>query len=219
MSLLWRWLDPILLKLRSRMDHLAEHQPSRYLENLVRTRGTFAESAIIGSSAQIRSMATPDHVRVGEFTYIDGEILLLTPEARCTFGKYCFLGTDSRIWSQRSITIGDYVLIAPRVDIFDNDSHPLDPIVRRNDAIDQFEHKQAMRYDRVACAEVIIEDDVWIGTKSTIMKGVRIGRGAVVAAASVVTKDVPPHTLVGGNPAREIRSLVNPDAERRRPGG
>lgn len=212
MSLLWRWLDPILLKIRSRMDHLAEHQPSRYHEQLVRSRGRFAESAILGQSAQVRSVAPVDHARVGDFSYIDGEILLLTPEARCTFGKYCFLGTDSRIWSQRSVTIGDYVLIAPRVDIFDNDSHPLDPIVRREDAIDQFERKRAMSYERVACAEVVIEDDVWIGTKSTIMKGVRIGRGAVIAAASVVTRDVEPYTLVGGNPAREIRKLTDPRA-------
>ena len=210
MSFLWRWLDPLLLKVRSRMDHLAQHHPSKYQEHLVRERGVFADSTIIGDSALIRSVAPSGNVRVGEFTYLDGEIVLLTPEARCTFGRYCFLGAESRLWTQRSITIGDFVLIAPRVDIFDNDSHPLDAAVRREDAIDQFERKVPMRYDRVACEEVVIEDDVWIGTKSTIMKGVRIGKGAVIAAASVVTRDVPPYTLVGGNPAREIRRLNTP---------
>lgn len=207
MSFLWRWMDPVLLKLRSRMDHLAQHHPSNYQERLVRERGLFAESTIIGTSAHVRSVAPPEHVRVGDFTYVDGEILMLTPEARCTLGRYCFLGAESKLWTQRSITIGDFVLIAPRVDIFDNDSHPLDAVVRREDAIDQFERKRPMRYDPVASAEVIIEDDVWIGTKSTILKGVRIGKGAVIAAASVVTRDVPPYTLVGGNPAREIRNL------------
>lgn len=207
MSLLWRWLDPVLLKLRSRMDHLAQHHPSTYQERLVREHGLFPDSAIIGESAKVRSVAPAEHVRVGDFTYVDGEILLLTPDARCTLGRYCFLGAESRLWTQRSITIGDFVLIAPRVDIFDNDSHPLDAGLRREDAIDQFERKRPMVYDRVACAEVVIEDDVWIGTKSTILKGVRIGKGAVVAAASVVTRDVPPHTLVGGNPARAIRTL------------
>jgi acetyltransferase-like isoleucine patch superfamily enzyme len=201
----WRWIDPILLKIRARMDHLQEHEPSRYAERLVRERGSFASSAIIGESARVRSVSTPDHVQVADYSYIDGEILLLTPEARCTLGRYCFLGRESRLWTQSRILIGDFVLIAPRVDIFDNDSHPLDAVTRREDAIDQFERKQPMRYDRVASADVIIEDDVWIGTKSTILKGVRIGKGAVIAAASVVTRDVPPYTLVGGNPAREIR--------------
>lgn len=205
--MIWRWLDPILLKIRSRMDHLAEHHPSRYSEQLVRTRGMLAESAIIGPNAKIRSVAARENARAGEFSYIDGEILLLTPESRVTMGRYCFLGAESRLWSQRSITIGDFVLIAPRVDIFDNDSHPLDAMQRREDAIDQFERKRPMDYGHVACAEVVIEDDVWIGTKSTIMKGIRIGRGAVIAAASVVTRDVEPFTLVGGNPAREIRKL------------
>jgi acetyltransferase-like isoleucine patch superfamily enzyme len=159
-SFLWRWLDPLLLKLRSRMDHLAQHHPSKYQEHLVRERGVFADSTIIGDSALIRSVAPPGNIHVGEFTYLDGEILLLTPDARCTLGRYCFLGAESRLWTQRSITIGDFVLIAPRVDIFDNDSHPLDAAVRREDAIDQFERKVPMRYDRVACAEVVIEREI-----------------------------------------------------------
>jgi len=54
----------------------------------------------------------------------------------------------------------------------------------------------------------VIEDDVWIGFKATILKGVTIGRGSVIAAGSVVTKDVPPYTLVAGNPAQIIRSLA-----------
>jgi acetyltransferase-like isoleucine patch superfamily enzyme len=207
MSLLWRLLDPLLLKLRSRLDHLAQHHPSRYHEALLRERGRIAESVIIGSAAKIRSVGPPEHVRVGDYTYLDGEIMMLTPEARCSFGTHGFLGTESRLWVQRSITIGDFVLIAPRVDIFDNDSHALDARIRREDAIDQFERKRPMSYDRVPCAEVVIENDVWIGTRSTILKGVHIARGAVIAAGSVVTKDVPEFTLVGGNPARVIREV------------
>lgn len=207
MSLLWRLLDPLLLKIRSRMDHLEHHHPSKYHETFVRERARFAASAIIGDSADVRSVGSPEYVTIGDFSYIDGEIMMLTPEARCVMGKYCFLGAASRLWVQRSITIGDFVLIAPRVDIFDNDSHTLDAATRREDAIDQFERKRPMRYDRVACAEVVIDSDVWIGTRSTILKGVHIGRGAVIAAGSVVTRHVPPYTLVGGNPAREIRKL------------
>jgi virginiamycin A acetyltransferase len=57
--------------------------------------------------------------------------------------------------------------------------------------------------------DIIIENDVWIGAKSTIMSGVKISNGAVVAAGSVVTKDVPPYAIVGGNPAKIIRYRFN----------
>ena len=207
MSMLWRLLDPLLLKLRSRLEHIDTHFPSQYRENLTRTLGLFDAEAIVTSRARVQSVAAREQLEVGPFSYIDGEIFLMTPDARCTIGQHCFLGMESRLWVQRRITIGNFVLIAPRVDIFDNDSHPLDATARREDAIDQFERKRAMSYNHVAAADVVIDDDVWIGTKSTIMKGVHLGRGAVVAAASVVTRDVPPFTLVGGNPAREIRQL------------
>jgi acetyltransferase-like isoleucine patch superfamily enzyme len=189
------------------MEHLAEHRPSDYRQEVTRTRGRLSPLAIVTNNARIQSVATPDHLEVGPYSYIDGEIFLLTPESRCSIGSHCFLGSDSRLWVQGSMTIGNFVLIAPRVDIFDNDSHPLDTMLRREDAIDQFERHRPMDYAHVVAAPVVIEDDVWIGAKSTIMKGVRIGRGAVVAAASVVTKDVPAFTLVAGNPARTVREL------------
>jgi acetyltransferase-like isoleucine patch superfamily enzyme len=207
MSGLWRLLDPLLLKVRSRLDHLESHHPSQYRAAQTRQLGMFDGEAIVTTRARVQSVAGPANLEVGRFSYIDGEIFLMTPDAHCTFGQHCFLGSDSRLWVQQKITIGNFVLIAPRVDIFDNDSHPLDAMERREDAIDQFERKRPMSYDHVAAAEVIIDDDVWIGTKSTILKGIHLGRGAVVAAGSVVTHDVPPFTLVGGNPAREIRRL------------
>lgn len=64
--------------------------------------------------------------------------------------------------------------------------------------------KQGWQLDR----PIIIEDDVWIGSRVTILPGVKIGKGVIVGAGSVVTKDVAPYTIVGGNPAREIRKRV-----------
>jgi len=207
MSVLWRLLDPLLLKFRSRLDHLELHHPSRYRQELTRTLGIFDPQAIVSNQASVETVAPREHLEVGPFSYIDGVISMLTPEARCSIGEHSFLGSNSRLWVQQRITVGNFVLIAPRVDIFDNDSHPLDAMLRREDTINHLEFRRAMNWTHVAAADVVIEDDVWIGTKSTIMKGVHLGRGAVVAAASVVTRDVPPFTLVGGNPAREIRRL------------
>lgn len=206
--MIWKFLDPLLLKIARRLEHLALHHPSDYREQLMRGRGRFSPKAIVTERARVQSMATADHLEVGDYSHIEGEIFLLTPQSRCRIGNYCFLGADSRLWVQGTMTIGDFVLIGPRVDIFDGDSHPLDATRRREDAIDQFERKRMMDYGKVEAADVVIENDVWIGTKSTITKGVRLGRGCVVAAGSVVTRDVEPLTLVGGNPAREIKKLT-----------
>jgi maltose O-acetyltransferase len=54
--------------------------------------------------------------------------------------------------------------------------------------------------------EVVVEDDVWIGARVIVLPGVRVGRGSVIGAGAVVTKDVPPYSVVGGNPARVVRS-------------
>jgi acetyltransferase-like isoleucine patch superfamily enzyme len=210
-SIVWRFLDPLLVKLARRMEHLSIHAPSDYREEFTRSLGRFSQHAIVTSRARVQSVAPADHIEVGDYSYIEGDILLLTPESRLRMGKYSFLGSESRVWALGTIAIGDFVLIAPRVDIFDNDSHPVESVKRREDAMDLFERKRPMDYSNVAQAAIVIDDDVWIGTKSTIMKGVHIGRGAVIAAASVVTKDVPPFTLVAGNPAREIRTLDGRD--------
>jgi len=205
--MIWRLLDPLLLKIARRLEHLAVHHPSDYREQFIRSLGHFSPRAIVTNHARVQSVAPSDHIEVGDYTYIEGEVFLLTPESRCIVGSHSFLGAESRLWVQGTMTIGDFVLIAPRVDIFDNDSHSLDLHDRREDARDLFERNRLMDYSRVPQSGVVIEDDVWIGTKSTILKGVRIERGAIIAAGSVVTRNVPAFTLMAGNPAREIRLL------------
>ena len=96
------------------------------------------------------------------------------------------------------ITIGNDVLIANRVQIFAYDSHPLDMEARA----------QHLPADPSTSRPVVIEDKAWIGAGALLLKGVTIGRGAVVAAGSVVTKSVPPQTLVAGNPARIVKHLA-----------
>ena len=98
---------------------------------------------------------------------------------------------------EHSVKIGNNCVIAGEVMIFDNNSHAL-----------HFENNRKMTKHDVA--PIKIEDHVWIGMRSFICKGVTIGYGSVVAACSVVTKDVPPMTLVGGNPARIIKEIKEP---------
>jgi maltose O-acetyltransferase len=173
----------------------------------MRSRAAIAASSPIFPSTNISSHSSTQ-LSVGEHCFIMGEIILVSPEARCTIGHHCSFGVDSRMWVHDSVTIGDYVLIAHLVDIHDNNSHSLDWRDRRQDAITVMERHEGIDTTKIEARPIVIEDDVWIGAKSTIMKGVHIGRGAVIAAASVVTKDVPPFTLVAGNPAREIKRLA-----------
>lgn len=90
----------------------------------------------------------------------------------------------------RDITIGDEVFIGPKVNLI-TINHDPDP------------ENRSATYGR----PIVIEDKAWIGINSTILPGVRIGYGAIVGAGSVVTKDVPPMTVVAGNPAKFIKKI------------
>jgi acetyltransferase-like isoleucine patch superfamily enzyme len=107
-----------------------------------------------------------------------------------TMGDGSYLGDRAHVLCNKQVTIGRNCAISWEVLIMDYPGYKTgydneEPILRS--------------------APIIIEDDVWIGCRSIVIKGVRIGEGAIVSAGSMVVKDVPPHTLVGGNPARILR--------------
>jgi acetyltransferase-like isoleucine patch superfamily enzyme len=106
-------------------------------------------------------------------------------------GKYSFIGTNCTIYPR--VRIGAYCLIAPDVKIVGAD-HKYDLI-----------GLPICYSGREHLAETVIGDDVWIGTSAIILAGARIGDGAIVAAGAVVTRDVPPFQIVGGNPAKPIK--------------
>jgi acetyltransferase-like isoleucine patch superfamily enzyme len=103
-----------------------------------------------------------------------------------------------------SILIGSRVIASYNVTIADSDFHPIDPELRRLDAIANAPEGDRGRRPRVVARPVVIEDDAWIGIGAIILKGVRIGRGARIGAGAVVLKDVPPGATVAGNPARIV---------------
>lgn len=204
---MWSAIDPALLTLRSRLEHLERTRPSQSHIQQLSALATLADNAALLPEAVIQNAFDPAHVLVGQYTNIAGEIAVWTRSARVTIGEYCYLGPGSRIWSQDHVEIGNSVLIAHLVDIHDTDAHSLDWRLRRADPISLFRDGVPINWRAVRAASVHIEDDVWIGFKTSILKGVTIGRGAVIAAGSVVTKDVPPFTLAAGSPARVVRHL------------
>src|ERR1700734_942924 len=106
-------------------------------------------------------------------------------------GRNVFVNQNCTFYDLGGLDIGDDVMIGPNVSIL-TASHPLEPSQRRAVTIGK---------------PIVIERNVWIAAGAIVIGGVTVGENSVVAAGSVVTKDVPPNTLVGGNPARVIRSI------------
>lgn len=113
-----------------------------------------------------------------------------------TIGKNCHFGAHNHITCINNITIGDNLLTGKWITITDN-SHGTTNV--------ETLHVDPIKRPLYSKGPVVIGNNVWIGDKATILPGVTIGDGAVIAANAVVTKDVEPYTVVGGNPARVIK--------------
>ncbi|WP_373541601.1 tetratricopeptide repeat protein [Chamaesiphon sp.] len=122
-------------------------------------------------------------------------------------GKYTYGAPIVKDWHQGStLKIGDFSSIAENVTILLGGNHPTDWISSFPFGIvfDEFKEKH-YNYPKLSKGSVIIGNDVWIGLNTTILSGVTIGDGAIVAAGSIVTKNVEPYAIVGGNPAKVIK--------------
>lgn len=140
---------------------------------------------------------------VGDGVIIDGKCsftfaLRYSAQPTLMIGDNSGIGHDCSFIVGKRITIGRHCRIAGSVQIFDAPGHPADPIWRR----------EGLPAGDDEVRPVVVEDNVWIGNRAIIMPGVTIGRDSIVASGSVVMVDVPQNTLVAGNPARQVRTLV-----------
>ena len=129
---------------------------------------------------------------------VDDSFLLIPPfyatgGADISVGRNVFINQNCTFYDLGGLAIADDVMIGPNVSLITS-GHPIEPSQRRA---------------CVVAKPIVIERNVWIAAGATIIGGVTVGENSVVAAGSVVTRDVPPNTLVGGNPARIIRSIGN----------
>ena len=125
----------------------------------------------------------------------------------CTIGDFTLLN-GALIMAEDKIDIGSHCLISWNVGIADSDFHPLEPAQRLIDAqaLAPFFKDRPAR-PKLKTAPVRIADNVWVGMNAVILKGVTIGENSIVAAGSVVTKSIPPNTVVAGNPAVIVREF------------
>lgn len=170
---------------------------ARYAQELVTARLYLRDATFVGQG--VRTLARPRVENLGRLSIGKGTLLRsinVPVELAVGQGAELEIGDDSvlnygvSVGAMRSIRIGSRVRIGPYVMIIDTEFHSI--------------------YDRKRMPEprpVIIEDDVWLGAKSSVLPGVTIGRGSIVGVSSVVGADVPPFTMVAGVPARPVKKL------------
>ena len=199
-TLLGIGLRGIAYRLMLRMDGWAAIEPGVRLRFASRIR--LGRGAYLDEGVYIH--ACPNGVSIGEGTLVmHGAVLHVynfrqLPQAGIRIGRDSLISEYTVIRGQGGVTIGDRVYTSPMTQIiavnhvFDD---PERPFVEQG----------------ITAEGIVIEDDVWLGASAVVTDGVRIGRGAVIAAGAVVTADVPPHTLVAGVPARVVRAVGEGD--------
>lgn len=125
---------------------------------------------------------------------------------KVVIGSNTRLGKNSIIRSVDSIFIGDFTAISDNVIITDNNNHPIDPVFRRKMKLDTLGGCMRL-WKHSAHAPIFIGENVWVGENSRIQKGVSIGENSIVAAGSIVTKNVPANSIVAGIPAKVIKYI------------
>ena len=202
------------------MGFLSKLLGNRTRRNLLKQWDTMAT---VGETSEIRGLSTVlnesgdrSRIHIGNFTRIVSSVITCKENARVEVGDYCVLQGSVSLSALESIKIGDYVGIASGSAITDNNTHALGIeswIRHRLRAAPGGPGYPGLGngWELSESAPVVIENGVWIGANSRILKGVTIGEGAVVASNSVVTKSVEPYTVVAGNPARKVKELEGPD--------
>jgi acetyltransferase-like isoleucine patch superfamily enzyme len=177
-------------------------------ESNFRYQASIHQSVKFVAGAEIYNiLGNRDSIQIGANTIVGGHLLTFKHGGKIQIGEWCYVGENSRIWSAASVLIGSRVLVSHNVNIHDTNSHSLNSQERHRHFVAIATSGHPKFVTDLLSAPIVIEDDVWIGCNAIILKGVHIGRSSVVAAGSVVTKDVPEKVLVAGNPARIIREV------------
>jgi acetyltransferase-like isoleucine patch superfamily enzyme len=189
--------------------------PVRVADVLLGWRGWTSGAVSIGRGTSFSwrrvRRASGNRLKIGSESVVHANISFEDRGGEIRIGDRSFVGL-ANLTCYRRISIGDDVLVSWGVTIVDHDSHNPNWELRRSDVREWAQGRKD--WSNVAHAPVVIANKAWIGFNVTILKGVTIGEGAVVAACAVVTKDVPPYSVVAGNPAQVIRKLAPDESHR-----
>ncbi|HIT15429.1 MAG TPA: acyltransferase [Candidatus Avimuribaculum pullicola] len=151
--------------------------------------------------------STSNDIILGDHICLYGQ-LTSQNKGKIVIGDYTAIGRNCEIRCVESIKIGHHTVLAKEVIVTDNNTHPTSVIYRKLWA-EQDEHSEMHLWKYSSHKAVIIGDNVWIGERSRICKGVTIGNNCVIGANSVVTKDVPDNCIAAGNPAKVVKTDID----------
>ena len=179
--------------------------PGRWTDGTLPANARIGDGTLItGQHAFLRFLSKHDPgLEIGSSSTMDGVHFAVSEDGRVKIGDFCYF-TNAVLLCELELMIGSYVIIGWNATVADSDFHPMGPAERIADAVACSPLGQGRPRPEIIRQAVVIEDDVWIGPNATILKGVRVGRGAFVEAGALVTRDVPARSRIAGNPARII---------------
>jgi acetyltransferase-like isoleucine patch superfamily enzyme len=180
-----------------------EEQVKQINSQIINNKALITKHALVYNPQSDRSK-----ICIGENSIISGTLLVFKYGGQITIGERCYIGDYSRIWSGESVKIGNDVFVSHNVNIMDTNSHELDALERKSSYEKLLVAGLPTQKGNVITRPVIIEDHVWVGFNAVVLKGVRIGEGAIIAAGSVITKDVPAYCMVAGNPGEIVKRFA-----------
>ena len=187
----------------------------QYLREMKAVR-SFRKNACLGEDIRFEPSARcdnqtgdPRNISIGGHSYIAAH-LYVQDCGKIEIGGDFYVGPRTFIGAKEHISIGKCVMISNDVFICDNNNHPTSPKSREYMCRHTFKDEH-WSWQYAQSRPVTIEDNVWIGQRAIILKGVRIGSGSIVAAGAVVSRDVPAFSIVAGNPAKVVKAI---DAEK-----
>lgn len=173
-------------RLARRYNQTDEDEPEKQLELL---------RALLPNSAEIPGLQAPVYFDYG---------------CNTTFGQYSGANLNFTCLDACPVTIGDNVLIGPNVTL----ATPMHPLLPEERNVRQ--RTDGSVYNLEYARPIVIENDCWLASNVVVCGGVTIGEGSLIGAGSVVTRDIPPHSLAAGNPCRVIREVTAKDSMERR---
>ena len=200
------------------MIRLYRQRQLRSIYKELKNNATIADPFKAGLRSNIfNESGNRQQIKISHHSKMFGTIIC-KQNAFVSIGSYTVVQDGASIQCLKKIEIGHYVGIATGVVIVDNNNHLTDPV-------EMVKHRIRVApggigypglgngWELSESKPIVIGNAVWIGTNCSILKGVTIGEGAIVARNSVVTKDVPPYTIVGGFPAKVIKKQTKPNFE------
>lgn len=190
-----------------KMKTLRNKRTLRKLQAVAQVKGDL----IVNSATSITNPGgINDNVKIGEHCTFFGTIYALFG-GHVIIGNNTYVGTKTYLMAKERITIGNDCIIANDVIVCDNNNHPIEPEKRLEmSRCADYLSDEKWTWIYADSAPIVVEDNIWIGRRAMIMKGVTIGKGSIVGAGAVVTHDVPEFTVVAGNPAKVVKNLKNP---------